>query len=229
MLEMIGGSLAKARKGLAEHRSMRLRPHIVDQPRLVKPTDGTVTKISPVPRYQNLSTVSSAKENLLKLKDPQVLQYISEGPITIICYEKSLRASLSWSRLVFGLMGGEWAATKLIFCRFLHLAAFSAQYLEPLSLHFRQQIHHTRYFILSAAARKLGDSPANLIESTKVLMATPQGRRLGTTHPRKSRPCVLITTLLGGWGFKLEGFAFLLSSFKLFTTNSITSIKHSIE
>ena len=41
---------------------------------------------------------------------------------------------------------------------------------------------------------KLGNSPANLIKSTKVLMATPQGRHLGTTHPSKSRTqnlCIL--------------------------------------
>ena len=35
--------------------------------------------------------------------------------------------------------------------------------------------------------KKLGVSLANLIKSTKVSMATPQGRRLGTTHQSKSR------------------------------------------
>ena len=34
---------------------------------------------------------------------------------------------------------------------------------------------------------KFGESPANLIKSTKVFMATPQGRRLGTSHPSTSR------------------------------------------
>ena len=73
----------------------------------------------------------------------------------------------------------------------------------------------------SAATPKLGDSPANLlyqpkkktsgfpsqfIKSTKVLMATPQGRRLGYHKPEQvsnqeppdSRLGVLTTTLLGG-------------------------------
>ena len=48
--------------------------------------------------------------------------------------------------------------------------------------------------------------PQPIMKSTKVLMATPQGRRLGyhTTEqvsnqePQDSRPCVLTTTLLGG-------------------------------
>ena len=53
---------------------------------------------------------------------------------------------------------------------------------------------------------KLGVSPANLFKLTKVLMATPQGRRLGyhtpeqvsNQEPPDSRLCVLTTTLLGG-------------------------------
>ena len=53
---------------------------------------------------------------------------------------------------------------------------------------------------------KLGDSPAKIIESTKVLMATPQGCRLGYRTPEQvsnpepldSRICVLTTTLGGG-------------------------------
>ena len=45
------------------------------------------------------------------------------------------------------------------------------------------------WYLLAYQYIKLEDSPANLIKSTKVLMATPQGqgRRLGTTHPSKSR------------------------------------------
>ena len=48
--------------------------------------------------------------------------------------------------------------------------------------------------------------PSQFIKSTKVLMATPQGRHLGYHTPKQvsnqeppdSRPCVLTTTLLGG-------------------------------
>ena len=58
---------------------------------------------------------------------------------------------------------------------------------------------------LQKKQKKLGVSPANLIKSTKVLMATPQGRRLGyhtpeqvsNQEPPDSRPCVLTITLLG--------------------------------
>ena len=58
----------------------------------------------------------------------------------------------------------------------------------------------------SLLCKKLGVSPANLFKSTKVSMATPQGRRLGyhtpeqvsNQEPPDSRPCVLTTTPLGG-------------------------------
>ena len=37
------------------------------------------------------------------------------------------------------------------------------------------------------AHNELGDSPASLVKSATVWVATPQGRRLGTAHPSKSR------------------------------------------
>ena len=53
----------------------------------------------------------------------------------------------------------------------------------------------------------LGDSPANVFQSTKGLMATPQGRRLGYRTPEQvsnpeppdSRPCVNHYATRGGW------------------------------
>ena len=62
--------------------------------------------------------------------------------------------------------------------------------------------------------KKTWDFPSQLIKSTKVLMATPQGRCLGyhtpeqvsNPEPPDSRPCVLTTTLLGGAQQKLSDF-----------------------
>ena len=58
---------------------------------------------------------------------------------------------------------------------------------------------------------KLGDSPANLIKSTKVLMATraPPGyhtpEQVSNLEPPDFGLCVLATTLLGGvWGHPSE-------------------------
>ena len=63
------------------------------------------------------------------------------------------------------------------------------QYWTPVGMLFLQRL----------IIKKLGVSPANLFKSTKVLMATPQGRRLGyhtpeqvsNQEPPDSRPCVL--------------------------------------
>ena len=65
---------------------------------------------------------------------------------------------------------------------------------------------------MNTITSKLGVSPANLFKSTKVLKATPQGRRLGyhapeqvsNQEPPDSRPCVFTTTLLGGVKYSLD-------------------------
>ena len=44
---------------------------------------------------------------------------------------------------------------------------------------------------------KFGDSPANLLNSTNVLMVTPH--EVSNPEPLDSLPCVLTTMLLGGY------------------------------
>ena len=48
---------------------------------------------------------------------------------------------------------------------------------------------------LSSLLKQTWGFPSQFNKSTKVLVATPQGRRLGTTHPSKSRAQNLLATL----------------------------------
>ena len=86
---------------------------------------------------------------------------------------------------------------------------FRVTTVRMISNHFQGTVLSIIIFsVVFSSVLKTWGFPSQFIKSTKVLMATPQGRRLGyhtpeqvsNQEPPDFRPCVLTITLLGGKG-----------------------------